>query len=163
MSSPLPKPEPPSLHLLASQISYFLGEPTAVQAYKKVAKKVHPVPASLPEDFYIICRIPSDPLPTLPELSPHPSNFTLDTQLTQECLNVLGLNQGRFLMPEELKLLQHILKLNKLGLAWTKAEKGHFRDNYFSLVKIPVIKHVPWVYCNLPIPPDILDNVIQIF
>jgi hypothetical protein len=48
------------------------------------------------------------------------------TQLTQECLEALGLNSGNFLWPEELKLLQHVLKINKLGLAWTEAEKGCF-------------------------------------
>jgi hypothetical protein len=30
-------------------------------------------------------------------------------------------------------------------------------------VKIPVIEHVPWAYCNLPIPLGIQDEVIQIF
>jgi hypothetical protein len=42
-------------------------------------------------------------------------------------------------------------------------KKGHFRDNYFSLVKIPVIEHVPWAHRNIPIPTGILDEVIQIF
>jgi len=88
-----------------------------VQAYKKVAKKVWPVPASLPKDFCIICHIPSNPLLTLPELSPRPPDFTPGTQLMQEWLEALGLNQGNFLWPEELKLLQHVLKLNELSLA----------------------------------------------
>ncbi len=26
----------------------------------------------------------------------------------------------------------------------TEEEKGRFRDDYFSPVKIPVIEHVPW-------------------
>jgi hypothetical protein len=56
-----------------------------------------------------------------------------------------------------------VLKLNELGLAWTEAEKGCFRNDYFSPVKIPVIEHIPWAHCNLPIPPGILDKVIQIF
>ncbi len=73
------------------------------------------------------------------------------------------MNLGNFLWPEELKLLQHVLKLNELGLAWTKAEKGHFWDDYFSPVKIPVIEHIPWAHHNLTIPPGILDDVIQIF
>jgi hypothetical protein len=117
----------------------------------------------LPEDFHIIHCIPSDPLLTLPKLSPHPPDFTPGTQLTQEHLEALGLNLGDFLWPEELKLLHHVLKVNELGLAWTEAEKGRFRDNYFSPVKIPIIEHIPWAYCNLPIPPGIQDEVIQIF
>jgi integrase-like protein/reverse transcriptase-like protein len=152
----------PSWALSASS-SNPLGDTTLVQAYKKVAKKVRPVPASLPEDFRIIHCIPSDPLLTLPALPPCPPDFVPGTQLTQEHLDVLGLNQGGFLWPEELKLLQHVLKLNELGLAWTEAEKGHFRDDYFSPVKIPVIEHIPWVHRSLPILPGILDEVIQIF
>jgi hypothetical protein len=128
-----------------------------------VAKKVRPVPASLPEDFRSIHRIPSDPLLTLPPLSAHPPDFTPGTRLTQESLDALGLDSGNFLWPEELKLLHHVLKLNEFGLAWSEAEKGRFWDDYFSPVKIPVIEHVPWAHRNLPIPPGILDNVIQIF
>jgi len=73
------------------------------------------------------------------------------------------LNQGNFLWPEELKLLQHILKLNELGLAWTKVKKGCFWNNYFFPVKIPTIEHIPWAHRNLTILSGILDEVIQIF
>ena len=140
-----------------------LSNTTAVQVYKKVANKVRPVPASLPEDFRIICHIPSDPLITLPVLPPNPPDFTPGVQLTQECLDVLKLNKDGFLWAEELKLLHHMLKVNELGLAWTEAEKGCFCNDYFSPVKIPVIEHVPWAHHNLPIPPGILGDVIQIF
>jgi hypothetical protein len=75
----------------------------------------------------------------------------------------LELNRFDFLWPEELKLLQYVLQLNELGLAWTEEEKGRFRDDYFSPVKIPVIEHVPWIHKNIPIPYGILDDVIQIF
>ena len=140
-----------------------LGNTTFAQAYKKVSKKVRPVPASLPEDFRTVRRIPSDPLLTLPALSPNPPDFVPGTRLTQERLDALGLNHDGFLLPEELKLLHHVLKLNEFRLAWSEAEKGRFRDDYFSPVKIPVVKHVPWVHRNYPIPPGILDDVIQIF
>lgn len=59
--------------------------------------------------------------------------------------------------------MQHVFKLSELGLAWTKGEKGLFRDDYFSPVKIPVIEHVPWAHCNLPIPSGILGDIMQIF
>lgn len=42
-------------------------------------------------------------------------------------------------------------------------EKGRFCDDYFALVKIPVIEHIPWAQRNLPIPSGILDDVIQVF
>jgi hypothetical protein len=92
-----------------------------------------------------------------------PPDFVPGQRLTQDRLDALELNRSDFLWPEELKLLQHVLKLNEFGLAWTEEEKGRFRDDYFSPVKIPVIEHVPWIHKNIPIPYGILDDVIQIF
>ena len=68
-----------------------------------------------------------------------------------------------FLWPEEVKLLQHVLKENELALAWTEEEKGHFKDDYFDPVIIPTIEHIPWADKNIPVPTAILDNVIKIF
>jgi hypothetical protein len=78
-------------------------------------------------------------------------------------LDNLELNKYDFLWPNELKLAQHILKLNKKALAWTEAERGRFCDEYFSPVKIPTIAHTPWVHKNIPIPTGILDDVIDLF
>ncbi len=44
-----------------------------------------------------------------------------------------------------------------------EAEKGHFCDEYFSPVKIPIVEHVPWAHQNIPIPPSIRDEVIHLF
>jgi hypothetical protein len=132
-------------------------------AYKKVARKVHPIPASLPEDFCNIHCIPEDPLLSLSPLPTSPPNFVSGHRLTQDRLDALELNRFDFLWPEELKLLQHVLWLNELGLAWTEEEKGRFRNDYFLPVKIPVIEHVPWIHKNIPIPYSILDDVIHIF
>ncbi len=76
-----------------------------VLAYKRVAKKVRPVPATLPEDYHIIRRIPVDPLLSLRSLPTRPPDFTPGTRLTRERLDDLNLNQYGFLLPEELKLL----------------------------------------------------------
>jgi len=135
----------------------------AVLAYKKVAKKVHPVAASLPEDFRIIRRRPEDPLLTLPPLSTHPPPFTPGNRLTQEHYDALDLNKYGFLWPKEVKLMVHVLKINEKALAWTEAKRGCFRDNYFSPVKIPTIAHTPWVHKNIPVPTGLLDKVIDIF
>jgi hypothetical protein len=147
-------------------LSYQFQDPSTpeqVLAYKKVARKVRPVSASLPEDYRIIRQIPIDPLLSLPPLPTHSPDFTPGIRLTQERLAELDLNRYDFLWPEELKLLTHILRVNELGLAWTEAEKGRFRDDYVSPIKIPVIEHVPWIQKNIPIPTGILDQVIQIF
>ncbi len=134
-----------------------------ILAYKRVAKKVRPVPATLPKDYCIIQRIPVNPLLSLCLLPTCPPDFTPGTQLTWERLDNLNLNRYGFLLPKELKLLQYILQINELRLAWTKAKKGQFCDDYVLPVKIPVIKHVPWIQKNIPIPTGILDQVIQIF
>ena len=42
-------------------------------AYKKVDKKVRPVPTTLPEEFRVVRNMPEDPLSTLPEI---PKNIT---------------------------------------------------------------------------------------
>ena len=132
-------------------------------AYKKVANKVRPIAAMLPEDFRNIRRIPVDPLLLLMPLLTHLPDFTPSEHLTQEHLNTLGLNADSFLQLEEEKLLLHVLKVNEMGLAWTEEEKGRFSDEYFSPVKIPVIEHIPWAHKNLPISTSILHNVIKIF
>ena len=61
----------------------------------------------------------------------------------QEHLAALCLNSDGFLQPEEEKLLIHVLRMNKMGLAWVEAEKGRFSNEYFTPVKIPVIEHTP--------------------
>ena len=137
--------------------------PLEVLAYKKAAKKVHPVAASLPEDVRVIRRRPEDPLLSLPELPSHPPKFLPGMRLIQDCFDALELNKSGFLWPGEVKLAAHVLKLNEAALAWTEAERGRFRDDYFSPVKIPTIAHTPWVHKNIPIPTGLLDEVIDMF
>ena len=45
--------------------------------------------------------------------------------------------------------------------AWDKTEKGSFKKPYFSPVKIPVIKHIPWTQKNIPIATIIRPQVIS--
>jgi hypothetical protein len=103
-------------HYVTAQAESFLVPTTNTFAYKKAAKKVHPVAASLPKDFHIIQCHPEDPLLTLSPLPTHPPPFTPSSCLTQECLNDLNLNCFNFLWPKELKLAQHVLKLDKKAL-----------------------------------------------
>jgi hypothetical protein len=137
--------------------------PVEVLAYKKAAKKVHSVAASLPEDFHVIQRRPEDPLLSLPKLPPHPPAFTPGARLTQDRFDGLELNASGFLWPEEVKLAAHILKVNEKALAWTEAEQGSFRDDYFSPVKIPTVAHTPWIHKNILIPTSLLDKIIDMF
>ena len=111
----------------------------------------------------MVHRILKNPLLTLPTLSAHPPKFSSGLHLTIEWLEDLKLNCYNFLWPEEVKLLTYILKLNESGLAWTEAKKGRFCNDYFGLIKILVIKHIPWVHKNILVPSGILNEVIQTF
>jgi len=94
---------------------------------------------TLPEDFWIIQRIPTDPLETLPEIFFNPLNFPLGECYTLECKSVMNVNQEQFLWPEEEKLI----KLQEFAFAWTQDEKGKFSSDYFDPVVIPTIEHIP--------------------
>jgi len=50
----------------------------------------------------------------------------------------------------------------KHGFTWNESEKGSFRQDFFPPIKIPVVPHVPWALCNIPIPPGIYNNVVKI-
>ena len=62
-----------------------------------------------------------------------------------------------------MKLAAHVLKVNESALAWTEAERGRFRDDYFTPVRIPTVVHTPWIHKNIPIPTGLLDKVIDMF
>jgi hypothetical protein len=74
----------------------------------------------------------------------------------------MKINADSFLWPEEEKLVHHLIKLQELGLAWTEDKKGKFSDEYFDPITIPTIEHVPWVLRNIPIPPGIFNQVVDI-
>ncbi|KAJ7780759.1 hypothetical protein DFH07DRAFT_765255 [Mycena maculata] len=52
--------------------------------YKPAALKVHLVPATLPKEFRIVRKYPSDPLADMPPLNPRPPAFTPGKRLTEE-------------------------------------------------------------------------------
>ena len=131
-------------------------------AYKKVANRVRPVATTLPEEFRIIRRFPSNPLADLPKLPTSPPDFTPGIRYTQERKDQMKVNTDNFLWPEEEKLVHHIIKLHEYAFAWTEEEKGKFSEDYFEPIVIPTIEHVPWALKNIPIPPGIYDQVINV-
>lgn len=131
-------------------------------AYKRVINKVKPVATTLPEDYRIQRRRPSDPLATLPPVLTDPPPFNSGSRLTQERLDALNINRHGFLQPEEVRFLTHILLTHELVLAWDDSERGQFKSSYFDPVRIPTVEHVPWSHKNIPIPPGILQEVMKI-
>ncbi|KAJ3555802.1 hypothetical protein NP233_g12120 [Leucocoprinus birnbaumii] len=131
-------------------------------AYKKVANRIKPVATTLPENFRIVRRVPTDPLADMPILPTHPPDFTPGSRYTLERKQSMNVNPEGFLFPEEEKLVHHLIKLQELGFAWTEDEKGKFSSEYFDPVTIPTVEHIPWVLKNIPIPPGIFQQVVDI-
>ena len=138
---------------------------TAAQVfkYKPVAKKVQPVAATLPEEFRATRQIIGDPLAGMPMLSPTLPDFTPTGCYNNEACDIVNANHsGDFLLPEEWKLMHHFMSVFEWGFAWNKRQKGRFCDDFFPLIKIPVIPHVPWALRNIPILPSIYNDVLKI-
>ena len=133
-----------------------------IYAYKPVARKVRPVPATYPEEARTIRKFPEDPLLSLQPLSPFPPDFIPTLKLTEDRLKVLNINSDNFLWPEEVKLLIQVFKQNEKVLAFDETERGTLRQDYFSDYIIPTIEHVPWAAKPIPVPPGLRDNVIKI-
>ena len=131
-------------------------------AYKRVDKKVRPVSKPIPIEFKVTRTIPYDPLATLPRLSRNPPEFSPTTKLTQERLDSLELDKSELLWPEEIKLFQQILLLNEEALAFEDEDRGTLKEAYFSPYKIPTVDHEPWQEKNIPIPPGIKDQVLDV-
>ena len=127
--------------------------------YKPVALKVKPVLGELAEKFRIIRNIKGDPLEHLPTLNPNPPKFTPCSRYTQERKDLFDKANEGFLWPAERDLLHHFMMLHNDDFAWTDAERGHFREDFFPPIDIPVVPHTPWVQRNIPIPPGIYKEV----
>ena len=54
------------------------------------------------------------------------------------------------------------MMLHEDGFAWNDSERGHFREDFFPPVEMPVVPHTPWVQRNIPIPPGIYDDVCKL-
>jgi hypothetical protein len=130
--------------------------------YKPVALKVWPVIGELPEKFRIIRNIVGDPLEHLLMLNPDPPPFRPCGRYTKKRKELFDeLNPG-FLWPAERDLLHHFMMLHQDAFAWDDSERGHFREDFFPPIDIPVIPHTPWVLQNIPIPPGLYDEVCTI-
>jgi hypothetical protein len=130
--------------------------------YKRVDKKIRPVSTTFSPDYEVKRNIPEDPLLTLPPLPFHPPVFAPTDRLSHERLKLLEINKDGFLSDEEERLFVHVMELNQRVIAFEDVERGTFRDDYFSPYKIATVPHTPWEYKNIPIPPGILQKVIDV-
>ena len=150
---------------LAKFQGYCLRNPTleahAYTMYKRVDQKIKPVSTQMPPEASVTRTIPEDPLITLSKLPFFSPDFVPTAKLTTERLASLNINKG-FLLPEEEKLFTHVMKLNERALAFEDIERGTLSDAYFSDYVIPTIPHRPWEYRNMPIPPGIMEQVLDV-
>ena len=70
-----------------------------------------------------------------------------------------NLHSSNFLWPTEHNLLHHFISLQNEGLTWDDSECGHFCEDFFPPIEIPVVAHTSWVERNIPILPGIYDEV----
>jgi hypothetical protein len=136
--------------------------PIKAKKYKPVALKTRPIIGELPGKFRIIRDIVGDPLATMPKLPTEPPTFAPCGRYTQEHKDIFDKNNAGFLLPEERKLMHYFMMLHQDAFAWNDTERGHFREDFFPPVDIPVVPHTPWVLRNIPIPPGIYDEVCKI-
>ena len=132
--------------------------------YKPLTRKVRSMLTLVDEEFWVICMwsLLDDPLARMIPLPIHPLNFIPGKCFTQEKADALDLNPTNWLWLDEGKLVCWIVHQQKMAFAWELLEPGHMDLKYFPLVKIPTVPHTPWMLHNIPIPPAMWTDTIQI-
>ena len=135
----------------------------AGKKYKPVALKVRPVETKLPSRFQILRDIRGDPLKHIPQLPTQPPPFVPTGRYTAEHMEIINrMHAGDFLLPEEKALMHHFMCLQHNAFTWLDQECRHFREDFFPPIEIPTIPHKPWTQRNIPIPPDIYEEVCHL-
>jgi hypothetical protein len=130
--------------------------------YKPVSRKVRPVPGVTPEDTKVTRRFPADPLLNLPTLPTEPPAFAPTDKFTQERMDNLKVDEKNDLTYDERALFKHVLLINERSIAFDDNERGTFRQDYFSDYKIPLMEHEPWSEPNIPVPPGLREEIMQL-
>ena len=58
--------------------------------------------------------------------------------------------------------MHHFMTLHQDTFAWNDTERGHFREDFFPPVEIPVVPHKPWIVKNRPIPPGLYHELCKL-
>ncbi|THH15835.1 hypothetical protein EW146_g4707 [Bondarzewia mesenterica] len=99
----------------------------------------------------------------MPYLSSTPSPFHPFGRYTSEHHDIIdNVHSGDFLWPAECNLMHHFICVQNEGFVWNDTECGHFREDFFPPVDMPVVAHKPWVLHNMSIPPEIYDKVCDV-
>ena len=130
--------------------------------YKPVHLKTKPVIGNLPDKFRIIRNIIGNPLKDLPKLPTNPPKFQPTGRYTKEHQEKFDEANPRFLWPSERHLLHYFMMIHNDAFAWDTSGWGHFREDFFLPIDIPVIPHKPWVQQNMPIPPGMYNKLCKL-
>jgi len=133
-----------------------------VLAYKPVARKVRSMLAPIDEEFRVTQSLLDDPLARMIPLPTHPPDFIPRKCFTQERADALDLDPANWLWSDEVKLVCWIVHQQEMAFTWEPLERGCMDPKYFPPVKIPTIPHTPWVLRNIPIPPTMWTDTVQI-
>ena len=114
--------------------------------YKPVTMKTKPVASQVSKDFRIEQQILGNSLATIPQLDSNLPPFILTPHFSnnQKATFVKEHNTG-FLTQTELNVLVDLVAKQETAFAWEDSERGSMQPNFFPLVHIPTIPHVPWV------------------
>jgi len=156
-----PSSPPPTFTPILPEIETTDINLQARKKYKPVALKVKPIIGELPDKFRIVRKIIGDPLEHMPKLNPNPPKFSPCGRYTQERKDLFDKAHPGFLWPAERDLLHHFMMLHQQAFAWNDTERGHFREDFFPPVEMPVVPHVPWVQRNIPIPQAYMMKFVQ--
>jgi hypothetical protein len=146
-------------HVVSEPIATYIA---AKKKYKPVHLKVKPVIGELPDKFRIIRNIIGDSLKDLPTLPTNPPRFKPTGRYTKEHKDAFNTINDGFLWPSERHLLHYFMMIHNNAFAWETSERGHFREDFFPPVDIPVVPHKPWVQRNIPIPPGLYDELCKL-
>ena len=81
--------------------------------------------------------------------------------MTQECFqSLLDTIPKDFLSSSEINLLAYVVDTQQLTFAFTFAEKGIFKQEYYPDYEILTIEHMPWQQLPVRIPKA-LEDVLQ--
>lgn len=147
--------------ILPSPEHHFESRAAAKKKYKPVDRKVRPVPTYMPDPIAQQFKpIPLPPLQPLPSHPPSRAHFKPTTRMTQERFqSLLDTIPKDFLSSAEIDLMAHVVDTRQLAFAFTFAEKGIFKQEYYPDYEIPTIEHTPWQQPPIRIPKALEDAV----
>jgi hypothetical protein len=95
-------------------------------------------------------------------LSTDPPQFKPTGHYTKECKDKFDTLNDGFLWPSERHLLHYFMMIHNDAFSWETSERGHFREDFFPPIDIPVIPHKPWIQRNIPISPGLYDKLCKL-